>query len=93
MKFSVLSSQFSVLSAESLHPVNAAGLVLNGTMLLCLVIVITLGKRKLSARKRRKAGQALTLLTDGRECWGFCRRLSAPATGYNLPALTKEDRL
>lgn len=73
--------------------INSALTVLNGSMLLCLVIVITLGKRKLAARKRRKSGQALTLLTDGRACWGFCRRLSAPATGYNLPRLTKEDHL
>ena len=77
----------------NIDPINATALVLNGSMLLALAIVITLGKRKLSARKRRKAGQALTLLTDGRECWLFCRRLSAPAAGFRLSPLTKEDHL
>lgn len=70
--------------------INSALTVLNGSILLCLVIVITLGKRKLKSRKRK---QAVTLLTDGHECWSFCRRLSAPATGYNLPPLTQEDHL
>jgi hypothetical protein len=77
---------------EVLHPINAAGLVLNGAMMLCLVIVISVGRRKLKARKRRKSGRALTLLTEPRQCLVFFRRLHSgiPAT---LPALTKEDHL
>lgn len=73
--------------------INSALTVLNGTTLLALVICITLGKRKLAARKRRKTGQALTLLTDGRACWGFCLRISRPATGFSLPPLKEGDHL
>jgi hypothetical protein len=74
---------------EALHPINAAGLVLNGSMMLCLVIVISVGRRKLKARK---SGRALTLLTEPRQCLVFFRRLHSgiPAT---LPALTKEDHI
>lgn len=75
---------------NALDPINAAGLVLNGSMLICLAVVIICGRSKLKARKRT---QAVTLLTDGRECWRFCRLLSAPATGFRLPPVTREDRL
>lgn len=101
MKFSVLSSQFSVFSSE-LHPLNAAGLVLNGSMLLALVICITLGKRKLKTRKRT---QAVTLLQAGDQCWKFSQLLSAPrlplfpppisasSSGFTLPPLKEGDHL
>ena len=83
--------------------INSALTVLNGSMLLCLVIVITLGKRKLS-RKRRKAGPALTLFTEPRQCLLGFKRLGnarhkesieawhAQLTS-DLPPLTTEDHL
>lgn len=78
---------------NNLDPLNAAGLAINGAMLLCIVVIIVLGK--LSARKRRKSGQALTLLKDGRACWAFCLRIRAatPGSTITLPALTHDDHL
>jgi len=79
--------------------INVSMLVLNSSMLLALVICITLGRRKLKARKRT---QAVTLLQAGDQCWQFCRLLSASSTclplstagnGYHLPPLKEGDRL
>lgn len=77
----------------NLDPINATVLVLNGSMMLCLALVIILGRRRLKARKRRKAGQAVTLLTEPRQCLLGLRRIAAAPHGYHLPAITREDRL
>jgi hypothetical protein len=92
MKFSVLSSQFTAFGAEALHPINAAALVLNGSMLICLALVIIFGRRKLKARKRTQKGVVM-LLTTPRQCLLGLRRIAAAPHGYHLAPLTKEDRL
>jgi len=97
MKFSVLSSQFSVFT-EAMHPVNVAGLVLNGSMLLCLVIVITLGRRKL---RKHRSDSAIMLFSEPRQCLLGFKQIGNPHSKANLervhhfhlPALSKEDRL
>jgi hypothetical protein len=64
---------------------NAAFSVLNGSMLLCLLIVITVGRRTLRRRScRRKA--VVTLLTDPRQCCEFFRHISRPCQGLILAA-------
>ena len=87
------------MNITDLHPLNAVGLVLNGSMLLTLVICISLGRCKLS--QRRKSRPAVTLLTQPRECLIFFRhlsqspslRVSASSAAFTLPPLTQEDRL
>lgn len=78
------------MSITDLHPLNAAGLVLNGSMLLALVIVIILGRRSMRRNRSRKG--VVILLTEPRQCCAFFARLGSgiPST---LPPLTKEDRL
>lgn len=89
------------MNITDLHPLNAVGLMLNGTMLLTLVICISLGRRKL--KTRRKSRHAVTLLQAGDQCWLFSQVLdyaaktglpaSTAGNGYHLKSLTKEDRL
>lgn len=79
--------------------INSALTVLNGSMLLCLVIVITLGRKKL--RKHRRSTPAVMLFAEPRQCLLGFKRLGNPWSKANLerwhnlilPALTKEDRL
>lgn len=75
---------------DAIHPINAAGLVLNGTMMITLVIVISVGRRKL--RQKRRSRPTLTLLSEPGQCVAFFRRLRVgiPAS---LPALSKEDHI
>ena len=79
------------MSFTDLHPINAAGLVLNGTMLLTLVICITLGRRHMRRSRARKG--VVMLLTTPRQCLLGLRRIASSPHGYHLPPLTKEDRL
>lgn len=75
---------------DHLHPLNAAGLVINSAMMLTLVIVISLGRRKL--RQKRRSRPTLTLLSEPGQCVAYFRRLrmGIPAS---LPAISKEDHL
>jgi hypothetical protein len=85
----------------NIDPINAAGLVLNGSMMICLVLVIVLGRRKLKARKRRRVCDGTMLFSEPRQCLLGFRQLGNPMSkanlerwnAINLPALTKEDRL
>lgn len=75
----------------NLDPLNAAALVLNGSMLLCLVIVIALGRRALRRSRARKG--AVMLMTDARQCrLGFRRIAWRMHHQFTLPPLGETYR-
>lgn len=72
--------------------INMTMTVLNGSMLLCLLIVITLGRRKM--RRARASKGVVMLMSDPRQCLlGFERLGMTRAKSLTLPALTEEDHL
>lgn len=70
--------------------INIALAVLNASMLLCLIIVITMGRRHLTQSRKHKT--VTTLLTSPRQCLHGLRRLHRTRS-MNLPPVSEEDRL